>query len=143
MDVCDITDSENCTWLQQSQSAPCEHSLSRVSRITAAEDVMKLRKYGRIAVELAASFSGASFRAPGVIVDISLTGCRVQSELSVQKNDALGVLIDVPGWDNPLYISQAIIRWANAPEFGLEFIQMELTDRQRLHEVVQRNAGER
>jgi len=104
---------------------------------------MKLRKYGRIAVELTASFSGASFRAPGVIVDISLTGCRAQGELSVRKDDAVGVLIDVPGYDNPLYISQAIIRWANAPEFGLEFIQMELNARQRLHEVVQRNAGGR
>lgn len=104
---------------------------------------MKLRKYGRIAVELAASFSGASFRAPGIIVDISLTGCRVHSELSAQKDESLGVLIDVPGYDHPLYISRAIIRWANAPEFGLEFLQMELTDRQRLHEVVQKNAGER
>jgi hypothetical protein len=104
---------------------------------------MKLRKYGRIAVELPASFSGASFRAPGIIVDISLTGCRVHSEMAVKKDDSLGVLIDVPGYDNPLYISRAIIRWANVREFGLEFIQMELNDRQRLHEVVQRNAGER
>jgi hypothetical protein len=105
---------------------------------------MKLRKYGRVAVELPASFSGASFRAPGVIVDISLTGCRVSSEVTVKKDDYLGVLIDVPGYDNPLYISQAIIRWASARgEFGLEFVQMELNDRQKLHEVVQRNAGER
>ena len=104
---------------------------------------MKLRKYGRIAVELPASFSGASFRAPGVIVDISLTGCRVSSEVKVQKDEFLGLLIEIPGYENPLYISQAIIRWASAREFGLEFIQMELNDRQRLHEVVQKNAGEK
>lgn len=100
---------------------------------------MKLRKYGRIAVEFPASFSGASFRAQGVIVDISLSGCRVHSALAMKKNERLGVLIDVPGYDHPLYISQAAIRWASAEEFGIEFLEMELTDRQKLHEVVSRS----
>jgi hypothetical protein len=49
----------------------------------------------------------------------------------------------VPGHDKPLYINQAAIRWANNEEFGIEFIQMELSDRQRLHEVVAKNAGPR
>jgi hypothetical protein len=101
---------------------------------------MKLRKYGRIAVEFPASLSGASFRAQGLIVDISLSGCRVQSALAVKKDERLGVLIDVPGYDHPLYISQAAIRWAHADEFGMEFLEMELPDRQKLHEVVRKSA---
>jgi hypothetical protein len=101
---------------------------------------MKLRKYGRIAVELPASLSGVASRGQGVILDISLTGCRVQSQLAVKKDDRLGLLIEVPGYDHPLYINQAAIRWTNNEEFGIEFIQMELNDRQRLHEVVEKNA---
>jgi hypothetical protein len=102
---------------------------------------MTLRKYGRIAVEYPVSLSGASFRAQGVIVDISLSGCRIHSNVVVKKDDALGVLIDVPGFDTPLYISQAAIRWASPKEFGLEFIHMELNDRRRLHELLQKHAG--
>jgi PilZ domain-containing protein len=102
---------------------------------------MKLRRYGRIAVELSASFSGASSRAQGLVLDLSLTGCRAHSTLAVKKDDCVGVLIEVPGDSDPLYITQATIRWVNAQEFGMEFLQMELTDRQRLQEIVQTHAG--
>ena len=101
---------------------------------------MRLRRYGRIAVELSASISGGSSRAQGIIVDISLTGCRARSTLAVKKDDCVGVLIDVPGHDNPIYITRAAIKWANAQEFGMQFLEMELSDRQRLQETVQ-NAG--
>jgi PilZ domain len=104
---------------------------------------MKLRKYGRIAVELPASLTAVSSRGQGIVVDISLAGCRVHSQLAVKKNDSIGLLIDVPGHDKPLYINQAAIRWASNEEFGIEFIQMELSERQRLHEVVAKNAGPR
>ena len=104
---------------------------------------MRLRRYGRIAVELSASISGGSSRAQAVILDISLTGCRAESNLSVKKDDCVGVLIDVPGYENPIYIPQAAIKWANARECGMEFLEMELSDRQRLQEVVQSHAGNR
>ena len=101
---------------------------------------MKLRKHGRIAVEFSASLSALTFRGTGIISNISLGGCRVQSQLAIRKDDLLGLLIEVPGYDKPLYINQATIRWASNEEFGLEFMQMELNDRQRLHELVERNS---
>jgi hypothetical protein len=103
--------------------------------------MMKLRRYGRIAVELSALISGGSSRAQGVILDISLTGCRAQSKLAVQKDDFVGLLIDVPGYEHPIYITRAAIKWANEQEFGVEFVAMELPDRQRLQEVVQNHPG--
>jgi hypothetical protein len=112
----------------------------QLASVNPIEDVMKLHRYGRIAVEFSASFSGASSRAYGIVLDISLTGCRAHSNLAVKKDDFVGVLIDVPRHDHPIYISQATIRWVNDQEFGMEFLQMELTDRQRLQEVVQNHA---
>ena len=73
-------------------------------------------------------------------MDISPSGCRVQSELAIKKDDLLALLIEVPGYDKRLYINQAAIRWASDEEFGLEFIQIELNDRQRLNELVERNS---
>jgi hypothetical protein len=102
---------------------------------------MKLRRYGRIAVEFSASFSGASSRAQGMVLDISLTGCRGNSNLAVKKDDCIGVLINVPGHETPIYVSQAAVKWAKAQEFGMEFLHMELSDRQRLLELVQNHGG--
>ena len=100
---------------------------------------MKLRRYGRIPVEYTALFSSALVRGQGLILDISMSGCRARSELTTQKDDWLGVLIHIPGDETPLYITQAAIRWANGPEFGMEFVDMELNDRQRLHQLIERN----
>jgi hypothetical protein len=98
---------------------------------------MELRKHVRVPVEYLASFSGTSSRAQGVILDLSIDGCRARSDYGVKKDDCLGVLIDVPEYENPLYVSRAAIRWTKVHEFGMEFIQMELSDRQRLVQVVQ------
>ena len=101
---------------------------------------MKLRKFGRIAVEFPASLSALTFRGTGIVLDISLTGCRIQSQMAIKKDDLLGLLIEVPGCDKPLYVNQAGVRWTSNEEFGLEFRQMELNDRQWLHELVERNS---
>ena len=98
---------------------------------------MEQRKHNRVQVEYPASFSGGSFRAQGVILDLSVAGCRVRSPIVVKKDDWLGVLIDVPRYETPLYVTRAAVRWVNAQEFGMEFIQMELIDQQRLRELVQ------
>jgi hypothetical protein len=97
---------------------------------------MEQRKHYRAHVEYAASFSGPSLRGQGIIVNLSVVGCKARSSFVVNKNDALGVLIDVPRYQQPLYISHAIVRWSHEHEFGVEFIQMELVDQQRLCDLV-------
>jgi len=50
-------------------------------------------------------------------------------------------VICLPADENPLYVMRAIIRWTVAEEFGLEFMDMELSDRQRLNKVIEKSAG--
>lgn len=97
---------------------------------------MEQRKHYRAHVEYAASFSGPSLRGQGIILNLSVVGCRARSSFVVNKNDALGVLINVPRFQHPLYISHAIVRWSHEQEFGVEFIQMELVDQQRLCDLI-------
>ena len=97
---------------------------------------MEQRKHYRAHFEYAASFSGPSLRGQGIILNLSVVGCRARSSFVVNKNDALGVLINVPRYQHPLYISHAIVRWSHEQEFGVEFIQMELVDQQRLCDLV-------
>ncbi len=97
---------------------------------------MEQRKYKRYLVEYTASFSREGFKVPGVILDLSVIGCRARTTLVIKKGDFLGVLIDVPRYQHPLYITLAVVRWSNGPECGMEFIQMELDDQRRLRELI-------
>ena len=54
----------------------------------------------------------------------------------VKNDDCLAVLIDIPKYDRPLDVSRAEIRWSDGQDFGMEFIQMELQDQQRLGETI-------
>jgi hypothetical protein len=97
---------------------------------------MEKRKHYRVEVEYRASFSGPSLRGEGVILNLSITGCRARSSFSVNKEDSYGILIDVPRYEHPLYVSRVVVRWVHHQEFGVEFIQMELLDQHRLCELI-------
>ncbi len=97
---------------------------------------MDQRRHERVRVEYPAALSGSSYRAEGTILNLSIIGCRVRTSFMVKKDDCLGVLIDIPKYDSPLYVSRAEIRWSDGQDSGMEFIQMELQDQQRLGETI-------
>jgi PilZ domain-containing protein len=101
---------------------------------------MNLRKHERIAVDYAGSFVGECLRGKGVILDLSIAGCRVSSPSAVTTGDLFGVLIELPGLEQSLYITRTVVRWTTATEFGMEFILMDLHDRQRLDHLVLKTA---
>ena len=97
---------------------------------------MEQRKYDRVCVEYAASFSGPTYRAQGTVLNLSMVGCRARSERTIMKDESVGMLIDVPRYEHPLYISRAEVRWSDGQDFGMEFIHIELEDRHRLAEII-------
>ena len=97
---------------------------------------MDQRRYERVRVEYSALFSGTSYRAQGTVLNLSILGCRARSVFDVKEGESLGVLIDVPKYQHPLYVARAEVRWSEGQEFGMEFINMELEDRHRLCETI-------
>lgn len=97
---------------------------------------MDQRKHDRVRVEYLASLSGSSYRAKGTILNLSVGGCRIRTTFMIKKDDCLGVLIDIPKYDRPLYVSRAEVRWSGGQDFGMEFIQIEMEDQQRLGETI-------
>lgn len=97
---------------------------------------MDQRQYNRVLVEYPASFSGQPFRAPGTILDLSIAGCRAHTPFIVKKDECLGVLIDVPKYEHPIYVAFAQVRWSIGQEFGMEFTHIETEDRERLAEAI-------
>ena len=99
------------------------------------------RRYNRVSVEYAASLSGKAYRANGTILSLSILGCRARSASPLQKGEHVGLLITVPGYDHPLYVSRADVQWSHGNEFGMEFIHMEWEGRQRLAEIIRAIEG--
>jgi hypothetical protein len=97
--------------------------------------------YDRVRVEYSASFSGRSYRAPGIVVNLSLFGCRARVAFLINPDEYLGLLIHVPGDEQPLYVARAEVRWLEGQEVGMEFIHMELDARQRLSDMIRTIEG--
>jgi len=97
---------------------------------------MEQRKYARVRVEYGVSLSGDRIGGQGLVLDLSVAGCKVRSPIAVNRGEFFGVLIDVPRYETPLYIELAVVRWVHDQEFGMEFIRMEHIDQQRLRDLV-------
>ncbi len=61
----------------------------------------------------------------GMIGDLSVRGCRVQSKTTVARGDFGKLLINLPTGITPLTVSLTSVRWVNGYECGLEFILMD------------------
>ena len=97
---------------------------------------MERRKHTRYRVEYAGLFSGEKISAPGVILDLSTAGCRARSATGFNNGEFLVVLINVPRYEHPLHVPRAVVRWWHGQDFGMECIQVDPDDQQRLRELI-------
>ena len=102
---------------------------------------MERLRYSRIRVRYATSFLGRSYRAPGMVVGLSILGCRVLAGFLIHPDEWLGLRILVPGNEPPIYVARAEVRWFEGQEVGMEFVHMEWQDRQRLSSMIRTMEG--
>jgi hypothetical protein len=91
---------------------------------------MEKRKCPRFPVMLPTVFSGER-AGGGLVVDVSLEGCRIQSVLPMRKGDYIRMRIDLIG--ETLAGDLAVVRWSKQGEFGVELIRMAPDQQARLH----------
>ncbi|TLY13469.1 MAG: PilZ domain-containing protein [Nitrospirae bacterium] len=112
---------------------------------------MKLRKYPRVhvpspfplsftRVEVPASFSGDT-EGNGVVSNLSMKGCKVDSEATVEPGDHVSLSLALPGEESPLVVELATVRWTEERSFGLEFISMWPAAETRLRQLVHAIGG--
>jgi PilZ domain len=97
---------------------------------------MEKRKHVRVSVEYALSLLGERVRGEGIVQDLSVAGCRAHMSANITPGDSVGLLIDVPRYDNPLHVDVAIVRWAKEQEFGMEFLRVPTDSQQRIQDVI-------
>jgi len=104
---------------------------------------MERRQYPRYRVEYVLSLLGEKSQGQGVVQDLSVTGCRARIPDGVNAGDSVGMLVDVPRYDNPIHVDIAIIRWVKEKEFGAEFVRMAPDNHQRIQDVIRANESNR
>jgi PilZ domain len=82
---------------------------------------------------LPALFSGER-AGGGMVLDVSLEGCRIRSAAPMEKGDYVRMRIDLIG--ETLIGELAVVRWSTKDEFGVELIRMAPEQQDRLREFL-------
>ncbi|MBY0248410.1 MAG: PilZ domain-containing protein [Nitrospiraceae bacterium] len=98
---------------------------------------MRPRCHPRINVEFSASIQSDTGASTGVLLDLSATGCRLQSDMTVEAGTYLALQVDLPQHHMPLTVDVSIVRWYKDGQFGVEFLRYGLGMRERLTDLVQ------
>jgi hypothetical protein len=81
-------------------------------------------------------FGQDDFEGEGRALDISTSGCRASSSVALQVGGVLRLSLFLPDHNWPLRVDEAIVRWVNGQQFGLEFTSIRLAQRERLRALV-------
>jgi hypothetical protein len=100
-------------------------------------NAMQPRCHPRISVEYSASIQSDTGAGTGVLFDLSATGCRLQSNMTVEAGTYLALQVDLPRDRMPLAVDVSIVRWCRDGQFGVEFLRYGLGMRERVMNLVQ------
>lgn len=81
-------------------------------------------------------FGDDEFDGEATLLDISASGCRASSSIPLEIGMLLQLSLFLPDHQWPLRINQAIVRWIDQNEFGLEFVNITMAQRERLRALV-------
>ena len=100
-------------------------------------NIEEQRAEPRVAVQFRAMVSGSvESDGTGTILELSQSGCRLESPLLMLPGLSVELRIAVPGLEWALMIDGADVQWADEDRAGLAFVRIRETERQRLHELV-------
>jgi hypothetical protein len=99
---------------------------------------MDKRRQPRFTSQFRSTFSGGQREGQGRTLDLSVGGCKIETDLPVIVGAALECRIYVPGLDWPLRIDEAHVRWVKARTFGIEFTKIQPGEEAKLKRVIAR-----
>ena len=95
------------------------------------------RQHRRFPVQFRSSFSSVNLvGGEGMLVDLSVRGCRVESKTPVRPGTELLLRIHLSQNDVPLEIAVARVRWSQDLRFGVEFLDVQNEAWKRLCRVI-------
>lgn len=118
--------------VQAQPSTPPPHAPAPIDR----------RSEPRFAVRFRSTFSsGRMLGGEGTVTDLSSRGCRVSADSFVPAKSVLEMHLTLEEHEEPIKITEAVVRWSEGNDFGLEFREMDPKSFDRMRKVIQRLAS--
>ena len=86
----------------------------------------------RVPVGYPASIQSDTGAGEGVLLDLSPTGCRMRSDITVNAGAYLALQIAVAQEPTPVAVEVSVVRWCKDGHFGVEFLRYSQGDRERV-----------
>lgn len=94
------------------------------------------RKTPRYQMQVRIFFTAGELEGEGVVQNLSKGGCCVQSDTGAPDGAELNAWIYFPDYEWPLKVEQAVVRWHKEDQFGLQFVELQPAQRERLRTVL-------
>lgn len=79
---------------------------------------------------------GQDLEGEGTVLDISRSGCRMHCPCDLKQGATVELWLFMPNYDWPLRVERALVRWKEEAEFGLEFLKLRPSQRERLRQFI-------
>ena len=100
------------------------------------------RTQPRFSTQFRSIFSGSCHEGHGRTLDISVGGCKVESEMPVTIGHTFECRLHIPGLDWPLRIEEVTVRWVEGKTFGVSFTHLHPQELAKLETVLARLSSE-
>ena len=97
---------------------------------------MDHRTSTRAAVTYPVRLSSDSMTGEGTVINLSVPGCAIETDLPVQPGEYLELLVMAPDQARPLTVGLAKVRWTTNQKVGIEFIRVRRDDQSRIQRLI-------
>lgn len=94
------------------------------------------RVYDRLKIDCPVAFSGDDCVGEGGLIDVSMGGCNFSTAAKVTSGAILKMALDVSNEVAPIIVDAAVVRYARPGNIGVEFLQWQAGERERLQQFI-------
>ena len=94
------------------------------------------REYERMPASFPVTFELGAIQGRGLVVDISMAGCTFHTETELVEGNILRMRLELPEETSPVSVEAVIIRSFGSGRVGVEFVQFENGERERLQRFI-------
>jgi phosphoribosylamine-glycine ligase len=97
---------------------------------------MNKRQHERYIVEFSVRFAG-DCDGTGIVYNLGMGGCKIVTDRPLTVGALVAVSLHVSTRSPAITVRMAAVRWSMQYEFGIEFLGMEESERERLTQYLQ------
>jgi len=99
------------------------------------------RQYERIGVRFPVQFSGPQTTGKGIVTDISVADCAIETSLPFKQGDVLKLELSAKTGRPPIIVARAAVRSIRPGTVGVQFVEVSDQEQARLHRLVGEMVG--